>query len=107
MFAGDTRWVVIANSDKIAAAGVQRPGRSWAPTTWPISSRPSAPRKQPICPIEDAFRSTATVQLGMIAYETASTVDWDAASEQIVGNEPAGRLLRREYRSPWTHPYPG
>ena len=64
-------------------------------------------RRPPLCPIEDAFRSTATVQLAMIAYETNSVVRWDAQAEQILENPPAQRLLKREYRAPWTHPYPG
>jgi len=64
-------------------------------------------RKQPSCPIEDAFRSTATVQLGMIAYETASTVDWDESTEQITGNPEAAKLLKRDYREPWKHPFVG
>jgi hypothetical protein len=62
-------------------------------------------RCQPVCQIEDAFRSTATVQLAMIAYETGSRVQWDAASEQIIGNPEASKLLKREYRAPWKHPY--
>lgn len=64
-------------------------------------------RRQPACQIEDAFRSTATVQLGMIAYESESTVRWDEASEQIVDNPAATRLLKREYREPYQHPYRG
>jgi hypothetical protein len=58
------------------------------------------------CPIEDAARSTGMVQLGMIAYETQSVVQWDEASEQIVDNPEAARLLKREYRAPYKHPYP-
>jgi predicted dehydrogenase len=64
-------------------------------------------RKVPACTIEDAYRSTATVQLGMIAYETGSTVRWDAASEQIPNNPAATALLKREYRKPWVHPFRG
>ena len=64
-------------------------------------------RKQPVCLIDDAFHSTATVQLGMIAYETASTIRWDAATETIPDNPAAAELLKREYRQPWKHPYTG
>lgn len=59
------------------------------------------------CEIEDAWRTTTTVQLGMIAHETASTVDWDEAGERIVNNDPAAALLKREYRAAWKHPYGG
>jgi hypothetical protein len=64
-------------------------------------------RKQPTCTPDDAFRSTATVQLAMIALETASIVRWDAAARQIPGNPSAASLLKRPYRQPWTHPYAG
>ena len=61
-------------------------------------------RRQPSCGIEDAFKSTTTVQLGMIAYETRSVVEWDVAKEDIIGNPAAAKLLKREYRQPWQHP---
>jgi predicted dehydrogenase len=62
---------------------------------------------KPSCLIDDAFRSTATVELAMIAYETASTVRWDEATEQILDNPAAAGLLKREYRAPYQHPYRG
>jgi hypothetical protein len=62
-------------------------------------------RQQPSCTIEDAFQSTATVQLAMIAYESSSTVQWDRKKEQIPNNPEASRLLKREYRRPWRHPH--
>lgn len=64
-------------------------------------------RRQPTCLMEDAYRSTTTVQLAMISYESGSPVVWDEASEQILGNTPAAKLLKREYRAPWKHPYQG
>jgi len=62
-------------------------------------------RRPPVCVMSDAFKSTATVQLAMIAYETASTVHWDAERREIVENPEAASLLKREYRPPWKHPY--
>jgi hypothetical protein len=41
----------------------------------------------------------------MIAYETASTVDWDEKTEQISNNPAAAKLLKRDYRKPYVHPY--
>ena len=61
-------------------------------------------RKTPGCTMGDAHASTTTVKLAMIAYETGSTVTWDAKNEQIVGNPAAAKLLKREYRAPWKHP---
>jgi predicted dehydrogenase len=63
-------------------------------------------RSQPGCLTADAWQSTATVQLAMIAYESASRVPWDEATAQIKGNAAAARLLRRDYRTPWIHPGP-
>ncbi len=62
-------------------------------------------RRQPVCVIRDAFKSTATVQLAMISYETESTVKWDAQKLEILDNPAASKLLRRSYRQPWQHPY--
>lgn len=64
-------------------------------------------RGTPACPIEEGYRSTATVELGMIAYETESTVRWDESTERILDNPSAAKLLKREYRQPWKHPYEG
>jgi hypothetical protein len=49
--------------------------------------------------------ATTTVQLGMIAYESNGVVQWDQSSEGIHGNAAAAKLLKREYRSPWKHPF--
>jgi len=56
------------------------------------------------CTPEDAFKSTATVQLAMIAYNTGSIVKWDQEQKEIVGNEQASALLKREYRGKYEHP---
>jgi hypothetical protein len=62
-------------------------------------------RQQPACTVEEGYKSTTTVQLGMIAYESNSVVRWDEATEQIVDNLEAFKLLRRLYRPPYVHPY--
>ena len=56
------------------------------------------------CPPEDAFQSTATVQLAMISYNTGSVVRWDAATNEITGNPSASALLKRNYRGKYVHP---
>jgi predicted dehydrogenase len=55
------------------------------------------------CDPEDAFKSTATVQLAMIAYQTGSIVRWDENSNRIIGNPDAAALLKRPYRK-YQHP---
>jgi len=62
-------------------------------------------RGRATCSIEAGYQSTATVQLAMAAYETTSTLSWDASSERVTDNPAAAKLLRREYRTPWKHPY--
>jgi predicted dehydrogenase len=56
------------------------------------------------CTPEDAFRSTATVQLAMISYYTGSTVKWDEGKNEITGNPGASALLKRDYRGKYKHP---
>ena len=56
------------------------------------------------CKIEDAFRSTATVQLAMISYYTDSKVNWDVKSQSIVNNKEASKLLARPYRGSYKRP---
>ena len=64
-------------------------------------------RKQPLCTPEDAYYSTSTVKLAMIAYDVGRKIMWDAKAERIVGDTDANKLLKREYRSPYRHPYSG
>ena len=56
------------------------------------------------CTPEDAFRSTATVQLAMISYYSGSTVKWNQDKKEITGNPEASKLMKREYRGKYVHP---
>jgi predicted dehydrogenase len=62
-------------------------------------------KKPPGCLIEDAFLSTAAVKLAMISYETGTKVVWDSKTETVVENPAAAKLLKRDYRAPWRHPF--
>jgi hypothetical protein len=62
-------------------------------------------REQNLCTPRDAYYSTATVQLGMIAYEMKQRIQWDQSQQSIVNNNKAARLMKRPYRSPYTHPF--
>ncbi|MGA2617969.1 MAG: Gfo/Idh/MocA family oxidoreductase [Thermoguttaceae bacterium] len=106
IFATDTDWIVIPKG--------KRESRRQAKASGDLGRDHMAEflqairtRKQPSCRVEDAYRSTTTVQLAMIAYETGSTVTWDAATDRIVDNPSAAALLKRQYREPWKHPYQG
>ena len=59
------------------------------------------------CTPEDAFMSTATVQLAMISYYTKSLVKWNTAVNEITDNNAASAMLKREYRTGYTHPFAG
>jgi predicted dehydrogenase len=62
-------------------------------------------RKQPSVSTAEAHLSTTAVKLAMISYETGTKVAWDGATEGISGNAEAAKLLKREYRAPWKHPF--
>lgn len=53
---------------------------------------------------EDAFQSTATVQLAMISHYTQSLVKWDAVKNEIVDNKLASLMMKRDYRGKYKHP---
>jgi len=56
------------------------------------------------CTPEDAFQSTATVQLAMISYYSGTMVKWDQQKKEIIGNPEAAKLLKRDYRGKYIHP---
>jgi predicted dehydrogenase len=62
---------------------------------------------KPGCTIEDAYRSTASVKLAMLSFDTGNRLKWDAGKEIVTDNPAATALLKREYRQPWQHPYRG
>jgi predicted dehydrogenase len=106
VFATDNRWVVIPR----ARNGERREteARSDAGMAQMQDFLEAVRSRRPAsCQIDDAWQSTATVQLAMASYETGSRVVWDDARKDIVGNVGAAALLKRRYRSPWQHPYPG
>ena len=56
------------------------------------------------CLPEDAFQTTATVQLAMISYYTGSLVQWDAQKETVTDNAAAIKLMARPYRKGYNRP---
>jgi predicted dehydrogenase len=55
-------------------------------------------------PVETAHLSSALAHLGNIAFRTGSTLKFDPATEKIIGNEEASKLLTRNYRKPFVVP---
>ncbi|MDO8837250.1 MAG: Gfo/Idh/MocA family oxidoreductase [Vicinamibacterales bacterium] len=61
-------------------------------------------RAATIAPAEEAHRSASVGHLGVIAIETGRTIRWDPATEAIIGDPDAERLLARAYRAPYQIP---
>ncbi len=57
-----------------------------------------------IAPAEVAHRSASVAHLGLIAIDTGRTIRWDPATETIIGDPAAERLLSRAYRQPYQIP---
>jgi hypothetical protein len=60
--------------------------------------------KAPICDVEIGHRSATACHLGNIALRLGRKVRWDPAKEAAIGDEEAGAMTRKAYRSPWAIP---
>jgi predicted dehydrogenase len=58
-------------------------------------------RQPTITPVETAHHSAIPGHLGLISMITGRKIRWDNATETIIGDPEASKLLTREYRSPW------
>jgi predicted dehydrogenase len=58
-------------------------------------------REKTITPAEVASRSATPGHLGYIASVLKTKINWDAAKQQIVGNDEAAKMLAFNPRSPW------
>ncbi len=54
--------------------------------------------------IEDGHLSTTLCHLGNISYRLGRSVTFDGTAERFVGDDDAGKLLRRAYRAPYLLP---
>jgi len=61
-------------------------------------------RRVTIAPAEVAHRSASVGHLGVIAIETGRKIKWDPATETLIGDVDAERLLSRAYRRPYQLP---
>jgi len=66
----------------------------------------AAERGRPVADVEEGHVSTAACILANLSRTLGRTLEWDAATGRVVGDEEANRLLRRPYRAPWVHPEP-
>ncbi|NQU24032.1 MAG: Gfo/Idh/MocA family oxidoreductase [Candidatus Nealsonbacteria bacterium] len=58
-------------------------------------------RRRTAAPVEVAHRTITVAHLGNIAMLTGRKLRWDPATEQIIGDEGAARMLGRAKRGPW------
>jgi predicted dehydrogenase len=57
--------------------------------------------KLPICDVEIGHRTATACHLGNLCVLLKRKLQWDAAKEQIVGDDEANERLMRAYRAPW------
>ena len=60
---------------------------------------------RPVADIEEGHISTASCILANIAMKVNRPLVYDPEKKIVVGDEEATRMLKREYRGPWKHPY--
>lgn len=58
-------------------------------------------RKQPEANLETCHHATALGHLMNISWETGRAIQWDGASQKVVGDKAADALVFRPYRKPW------
>jgi predicted dehydrogenase len=58
-------------------------------------------RQPTITPVETAHHSATPGHLGLISMLTGRKIRWDVATETILGDPEATKLLSRSYRAPW------
>ena len=58
-------------------------------------------RQPTITPVQTAHHSAIPGHLGLISMLTGRKIHWDVASEKILGDHEASKLLTRTYRAPW------
>ena len=61
-------------------------------------------RSKPISDIEEGHITTASCILANNSMKLGRSFTWDPVKHEVVGDEEANKLLRREYRKPWVHP---
>ena len=63
-----------------------------------------ATRGKPVADIEQGHISTASCILANLSMGLGRSLTWDPATQKIVGDEAANKMLQRPYRAPWIHP---
>src|SRR5205814_10723954 len=61
-------------------------------------------REMPISDIELGHITTASCILANHSMKLGRSLTWDPVKHEVVNDDEANKLLRREYRKPWVHP---
>jgi len=106
LFASDNKVVIMlaGRNQKQEELSISTPGMQDNHVADFVNAVKAKDKKLVSCEIEDAFKSTAAVQLAMISYYTGSKVNWDAEKLAIIGNKEASKLLARPYRRGYKRP---
>jgi predicted dehydrogenase len=108
ILANDRRWVVIPNEEgSEKQVNDARSDRNTAVSHVDAFLKAVKSRQQPNCTVEEGLKSLIAVKLAMISYETSTKVSWDRDKLEVSGNPAAAKLLKRDYRAPWEHPFKG
>jgi predicted dehydrogenase len=90
--------------DQEPGPSAAREGNNWANFIDCVRSR----KKEDLnAPVEEGHISCTLLHLGNVAYRLGRTLNFDPATEQVIGDEEAARLLRdgdRRYREPYVVP---
>jgi len=64
-------------------------------------------RGRPVADIEEGHISTASCIMANLSMQIGKPIVYDSKKRIVVGDSHATKLLRRDYRHPWKHPYAG
>ncbi|MBI3696604.1 MAG: Gfo/Idh/MocA family oxidoreductase [Acidobacteria bacterium] len=76
-------------------------GSNWANFIKAVRSRKVSDLN---APIEEGHLSATLVHLANISYRLGRAINFDPATEQIVGDEEASKMMTRQYRAPFVVP---
>ena len=62
---------------------------------------------RPVADIGIGHQATTLSLLGMLSLKLGRSIRWDGDAQRIIEDDEANRMLKREYRAPWTYPVVG
>lgn len=104
VFASDNRLVISKKGEQQKQLDIQTPDAQYRHVANFVEAVKERNMGLLTCRIQDAFQSTASVQLAMISYYTGTDVNWDADKRTILKNKQASDLMDRSYRGNFKRP---